>query len=760
MPQYSYPPPPPPLVSPRTSLAPYLPYTPARPFLTPESYDTDDPWLKRKGQPSSYASTDTMVDADDLERDRYGSPRKKPRITLPRGHACVACSKCQEGIRPCATCVKANLDCKDEEIPRKKPRNVLLEERIHELESMLGIRKSSSARPSISASNFSGYSTDSGPSSDPYIAGEPLHSGPSRISTPYTSAQPRTMPPPLSSASPHMDLDIIPGSSIELALIQYILPYTPHLLIPVHPERLLSELSLAGHDPSRPHPALLYVLFSEAVRHLEAGIPPTSLPTPPYLFPPSLTPPIPAPSLPPDALLNHLAGTAPLLLERARHELEVGMRQVDRVFDLARAAVGIARGLYVQGSVWASSDIRRVHSPPPPPPHPQPSTTPPTQSQKHLPPPYAPEQDYPHAHTYNRPSIGQPPLRMKAVLIPPARDEIEVAERVMTFWAAKRQLWTMSVGWGWPDMVPDGECTTEWPWGWGHVEAGVMSERYSSTDLFDPSSAMHTSAQIDTTYTLATKSTALLARASSLSDLPHSQRPVALQDGTVVSTYVAPIGNVKEVQTALALFRQHLPGAFNFPPSVSSGHAVGGHSPKPIPTHANSLHLNGHSHSHPHPHSHSQNTTTTPAQGQVYDGPADPFWILLHINLYTAEMLMWWEMANHQGVGAEAHRSAVQCARAVVGLVAVVPDDKWANVDMLCALSISYATRVLYKEASLCRSTGAVDRADRATADALVLRRCLEGPFRHYSKVAGLFAKVVDRINLGQSEKVGEYERV
>lgn len=28
---------------------------------------------------------------DELDREYRKSPRKKPRITLPRGHACVAC---------------------------------------------------------------------------------------------------------------------------------------------------------------------------------------------------------------------------------------------------------------------------------------------------------------------------------------------------------------------------------------------------------------------------------------------------------------------------------------------------------------------------------------------------------------------------------------------------------------------------------------------------------------------------------------------
>lgn len=83
----------------------------------------------------AYAES-TLGPEDELDREYRKSPRKKPRITLPRGHACVACRqrklKCQEAIRPCITCVKANIDCRDEEIPRKKPKHVILEERVGE----------------------------------------------------------------------------------------------------------------------------------------------------------------------------------------------------------------------------------------------------------------------------------------------------------------------------------------------------------------------------------------------------------------------------------------------------------------------------------------------------------------------------------------------------------------------------------------------------------------------------------------------------
>lgn len=66
-------------------------------------------------------------------------------------------------------------------------------------------------------------------------------------------------------------------------------------------------------------------------------------------------------------------------------------------------------------------------------------------------------------------------LKMSPMIIPPARDEIEMAERNMTFWAVKAQDWTAGIGWGWPTALADDECTTEWPWGWGAVEVSFRS---------------------------------------------------------------------------------------------------------------------------------------------------------------------------------------------------------------------------------------------------------------------------------------------
>jgi hypothetical protein len=151
---------------------------------------------------------------------------------------------------------------------------------------------------------------------------------------------------------------------------------------------------------------------------------------------------------------------------------------------------------------------------------------------------------------------------------------------------------------------------------------------------------MHSSPFPDTTFTLATKSTGLVHRASqwvttcdiadsSLFDLPESSVTVLRPDGRMSPSHIPSLVAVQSVQTALELFRKRIPPTFVDP------------------------------------------------SGPGYDGLADPWWILLHLNLYTAEMLMWKEMAHHRSKGYE---TAVSCARAIVGLVQRMRADSWIHL--------------------------------------------------------------------------------
>ncbi|XAO23238.1 hypothetical protein I312_102016 [Cryptococcus bacillisporus CA1280] len=646
------------------------------------------------------AYTKAMLDpADGLDGDYRESPRKKPRITLPRGHACVSCRqrklKCQEGIRPCITCVKADIDCRDEEIPRKKPKHVILEERVAELEGLLGLQKGQPVpRNSNSSSTaFSGHSA-SPTSSEHFVPEYP------QVDSSYT-------------VNPYPDYP-------PLWLCHRVITDT------VHP---------ALHTPlATPSASATFSGLVIAVSHLERGIPPPCPPERPLDLFPSMSPPFPITPLNTGFILSQLRGTSGPLLARARLELDQGIREVDRPFDLTRAAIGIAHALYRRGnfvegwtmpvaSLVVACGLHRISG----------NCVPPPTSSKGipgLPQPYAHPDYYWNAHTPSQVIPDRQELRMRPVLIPPARDEIEIAERVMTFWAGKQQMWISSGGWGWSDPLPDAECTTEWPWGWGHVEARAVLplERYTLNDIHDPDSNIHTGAYADTTYTLAMKSMALLCRAGRLFDLPKIPQPTSLSnEGSFpLLPHIPSIEDVESVEICLALFRQHIPFPFTFPSPLSAANG---------PTMASAS-----------------------LDTEVYDGPSDPWWILFHFNLYAAEMLMWREMAFHRP---ESSGAALQCAKAIVNLTRSIPDEKWANVDMMVALSISLAARLLVKEAARFQATGALTAASHALADAGILQNCLDGPFNKHMEVAGgMFSRIVDNVREGRTEKNGEYERV
>ncbi|WWD17875.1 hypothetical protein CI109_102319 [Kwoniella shandongensis] len=688
---------------------------------------------------SGSSSTDSLAEGHQDVDGRGTSPKKKPRITLPRGRACVPCRKCS-GEKPCRNCDKNGTECRYEEIQRKKPRAVMLEEL--ELEALLNL-KSGQPIPKRSFSDHSvvGYTPITTPSEQSMSIEARLDSAGSQTHTP-----PFFDPPPVSlTLLSHRDLppnrtalntsitDIPPTSQLELALIQAVLPHTPFLSMPVHPGRFLAILSLPPSDPNRPHPAFLYVLFSEAVRIVEQQVPSPSLPPPPSsLFPPSFEPLVPPPCLDRNIILSQVGGTSVALLERARSELDLGIRNVDRPFDLARAAIGIARALYSRGRFiegWNIPAMRLVTScglhrltgtyiPP------AGSIGPGPGGPEIMPPHYAPSHQYRHAHVPVYVTPGQaayPSLRMRPVIVPPARDEIEVAERVMTFWAAKMQDWESGIGWGWTLCMSDEQATTQWPWGWGHIRPRI--EPFGIRDLYEPMSTMHTSPQADTTYLLATKSTALLHRANSLFDLPIASHPVPLPDGRVAPTYLPPLADIQSIETALQIFRQRIPLPFH---DVSRSSAS-------TPSHPG----------------------TRPEE--TYDGPSDPWWICLHANLYVAEMLMYKEMANYRP---EVYETSVSCARALVGLVQRIPQDKWANVDMLVALDISLASRFLFKEANRLISVGQAQAATFASEEAEILRTILAGPLGKWLPMAGLHSMIVQRVREGWPEKEGEYERV
>lgn len=105
------------------------------------------------------------------------------------------------------------------------------------------------------------------------------------------------------------------------------------------------------------------------------------------------------------------------------------------------------------------------------------------------------------------------------------------------------------------------------------------------------------------------------------------------------TTNIPSLSAVQSVGTALELFRKRIPPVF-----------------------ADMLHTG---------------SSNSPLAQETYDGMADPWWILCHMNLYTAEMLMWMEMAHYRST---VYETAVRCARAVVGLVRRMRPESWVHL--------------------------------------------------------------------------------
>jgi hypothetical protein len=120
---------------------------------------------------------------------------------------------------------------------------------------------------------------------------------------------------------------------------------------------------------------------------------------------------------------------------------------------------------------------------------------------------------------------------------------------------------------------------------------------------------------------------------ASLFDLPVSSVPTSQSPRP---THIPPLSAVQSVEAAISTFRLALPFVF-------LDHDT--NAPRP--------------------------------DVEPYDGLSDPWWIMLHANLYTAEMLMYKELAHHLQ---DAYKSAVSCARALVKLVGRIRPEQWGHV--------------------------------------------------------------------------------
>jgi hypothetical protein len=131
----------------------------------------------------------------------------------------------------------------------------------------------------------------------------------------------------------------------------------------------------------------------------------------------------------------------------------------------------------------------------------------------------------------------------------------------------------------------------------------------------------------------------------SLFDLPIASLPGPRHS----TTHIPPLPSIEAIELSLRIFRDRLPPVFDYRDN----------------THYNPGSISPHDTSIPEP----------------YDGLNDPWFVLLHCNLFTAEMMMWKEMAHHR-VGS--YEQAVGCARALVMFIRRMRPENWVHVGQSC----------------------------------------------------------------------------
>ena len=280
------------------------------------------------------------------------------------------------------------------------------------------------------------------------------------------------------------------------------LPHMEHLCVALDPRRFLDSLALSAG--TRPHAALLYILFAEASRILIKQTPM------PFGSNNVLDP----HSEPDISLLQYAKDLQEPFFERAQKCLRDGLELLDRPLDLLKASTLICRYLVARGrsiEAWHSPCLRlvvacglhRITSPVirPPTSIREPSinsgsnlgwrdsnTLSADYGRMYDRSPKGRQSDLLESswQAFGDTSLSVPPQRpterplsqaSNLVIIPPPGDDLEVWERIELFWAVKELDWGMSTHFGWTAGIHDGEIQTPWPQSRIEYEKGTVEER-------------------------------------------------------------------------------------------------------------------------------------------------------------------------------------------------------------------------------------------------------------------------------------------
>lgn len=235
--------------------------------------------------------------------------------------------------------------------------------------------------------------------------------------------------------------------------IYAVLPYSLYFCLPVHPARFLD--SLLATSTRRPHPALLYALFTASVYILVNRLPPP----PDAMLLPSRFP------KPDDSIYPMLVDLESSFYSRAKTELDLGIQAGKQMDDVTKASTGLAKYLVLTGRVLealmlpfcrlaVACGLHRMDLS-------QLSNAELTAAQP--PPELSTGRDSGMAAADQPQATALAHHRPRLVVAPPAQDLILLWERLETFWAMKELDWGSSLLFGWSCGLADTEIQTAWP---------------------------------------------------------------------------------------------------------------------------------------------------------------------------------------------------------------------------------------------------------------------------------------------------------
>ncbi|KAJ9116361.1 hypothetical protein QFC22_004802 [Naganishia vaughanmartiniae] len=526
------------------------------------------------------------------------------------------------------------------------------------------------------------------------------------------------------------------NSPMEYALIYLVLPYTQHLCIPLHPNRFLDSLALPAE--TRPHPALLYILFAEASRVISKGLP---LPfgakvIPDFYNQPDVT------------LFQYAMDLQPAFCDRAQTLFHQALKEIDRPLDLLKASSGICRFLASMGrslEAWLSVCFRLavacgLHKIPRATLRPSgasatPASTsdrdtfttdfgilqsqsPMTMQRQTLFGPAWPSQTNNRFEPYTPNTTPQPAGQIlpKLIVVPPPADNIQLWERMELFWAVKELDWGLSTNLGWTAAIGDSEVQTPWPRPLSDYENGLLDEVTDGSvrDLLHPNENL-ISSRPQTTRMLALKSLCLMSAAARLSDVVpgptsnHTSQRQNLQPGYTRMPPATTTQALDDFKRALDVFKSRdMPCANTVP----------------------------------------------------FEWAHDQWWICCRANLATAEVYYFNEYSVYKPI---MYENAVASARRVVDLVKSLTDLDWSNLHIWVVMNITVIANTLHREAQRLRQSDQSDilrAAMLAEQDVQYLQRTLNVDIGKWQDIAKMEAVAHRRVRDGLPERVGMHERM